>query len=100
MEEELVVEVGCPLATARRLALLPPCDGVAALPGPEVAGDGEAEGVGPGLGEAELLWVAEDWAEAGLVKSGTTRSARRWERYLFKQVHFKNASFIYFKCNL
>ena len=55
MEEELVVEVGCPLATARRLALLPPCDWVAALPGPEVAGDGEAEGVGPGLGEAELL---------------------------------------------
>lgn len=50
-----MVEVGCPLATARRLALLPPCDGVAALPGPEVAGDGEAEGVGPGLGEAELL---------------------------------------------
>lgn len=53
LEEEL--EVGCPLATNRRLALLPPCDGVAALPGPEVAGEGEAEGVGPGLGEAELL---------------------------------------------
>lgn len=51
----MVVEVGCPLATNRRLALLPPCDGVAALPGPKVAGDGEAEGVGPGLGEAELL---------------------------------------------
>lgn len=67
----MVLEVGCPLATARRLALLPPCDGVAALPGPKVAGDGEAEGVGPGLGEAELLWVAGDWADAGLVESGT-----------------------------
>lgn len=66
------VEVGCPLATVGRLALLPPCDGVAALPGPKVAGDGEADGVGPGLGEAELLCVAEDWADAaGLVNSGT-----------------------------
>lgn len=55
VEEELVMEVDCPLATARRLALLPPCEGVAAQPGPEVAGDGDAEGVGPGLGEAELL---------------------------------------------
>lgn len=54
-EEELEVEVGCPLATARRLALLPPCDWAAALPVPEVAGDGDAEGEGPGLGEAELL---------------------------------------------
>ena len=53
VEEEL--EVGCPLATSKRLALLPPCDGAAALPEPEVPGAGEAEGVGPGLGEAELL---------------------------------------------
>lgn len=75
-----MVEVGCPLATARRLALLPPCDGVAALPGPEVAGDGEAEGVGPGLGEAELLCVAGDWVDAGLVKSGTAAKVRQRER--------------------
>lgn len=72
VEEELVMEVDCPLATARRLALLPPCEGVAAQPGPEVAGDGDAEGVGPGLGEAELLWVAGEWADAGLLKSDTT----------------------------
>lgn len=67
------------MATARRLALLPPCEGVAALPGPEVAGDGEAEGVGPGLREAELLCVAGDWADAGLVKSGTAKRARQTE---------------------
>lgn len=74
-----MVEGDCPLATARRLALLPPCDGVAALPGPGVAGEGEAEGVGPGLGEAELLWVAGDWADAGLVKSGTAGKERQRE---------------------
>lgn len=52
--------VGCPLATVGRLALLPPWDGVAAPPGPKVAEDGEADRVGPGLGEAELLCVADD----------------------------------------
>lgn len=66
-----MVEEGCPLATARRLALLPPWDGVAALPVPKAAGDGEGEGVGPGLGEAELLCVVGDWVDAGLVNSGT-----------------------------
>lgn len=51
----MVLEQGCPLAPARRLALLPPCGGAAALPGPNVAEDGDAEGVGPGLWEAELI---------------------------------------------
>lgn len=52
---------------------------MAAPPGPEVAGDGEAVGVGPGLGEAELLWVAGDWAAAGLVASVTgERRMKRW----------------------
>lgn len=51
----MVLELGCPLAPARRLALLPPCGGAAAPPGPDVAGDGDAEGVGPGLWEAGLI---------------------------------------------
>lgn len=74
--------VGCPLATVGRLALLPPCDGVAAPPGPKVAGDGEADRVGPGLGEAELLCVADDWADAaGLVNSGTARDEGKKKVY-------------------
>lgn len=75
--------VGCPLATVGRLALLPPWDGVAAPPGPKVAEDGEADRVGPGLGEAELLCVADDWADAaGLVNSGTAREEGRKRVYL------------------
>lgn len=70
------------MATADRLALLPPCGGTAALPGPGAAGEGEAEGVGPGL-----LWVAGDWADAGLVKSVTAEwTEPREER---KAVPFK-----------
>lgn len=84
--------VGCPLATVGRLALLPPCDGVAAPPGPKVAGDGEADRVGPGLGEAELLWVADDWADAtGLVNSGTARDEGKKRVYL----GFRDNNFVY-----
>lgn len=59
---------GCPLATAGRFALFPPWGG--ATPAAAVAGEGDAEGVGPGLGEAEL-GAAGDWVDKGLVNSGT-----------------------------
>lgn len=61
------------MATAGRLALFPPGGGA-----PAAAVAEEGEGAGPGLGDAEL-GVAGDWADVGLVNSGTGKKETKGE---------------------
>ena len=64
------------MATTGRLALLAAWAGAVALPGLGAAGEGEAEGVDPGLGEAELLGAAGGCDDTGLFTSDTARKHR------------------------
>ena len=67
------------MATTGRLALLAAWAGAVALPGLGAAGEGEAEGVDPGLGEAELHGAAGGCDDAGLFTSDTARTHRAEE---------------------
>ena len=80
------------MATTGRLALLAAWAGAVALPGLGAAGEGEAEGVDPGLGEAELLGAAGGCDDTGLFTSDTAGKHRGvvdiWRDKLLSSVHF------------